>query len=217
MIDMNVMIVVPHPDDEVLGFGGVIQKHVKSGDGVLVYFLTEIKTNRLETQFKQFPEVAEMLGYKGKVYNTLLNEANFVLNVKRLEEEIESFKPDILYSVFGGDNHQDHEYIFKVIRIATRVWSNFLIKKLYVGEILSSTDQSPKLPQYAFIPTYYVPLTKEEVKKKIACMKHYQSEIQKWPHPRSEKGLINLAEKRGSDCGNEFAESFMVLRDIKNS
>lgn len=213
---MNVMIVVPHPDDEVLGFGGVIQKHVKNGDNVMVYFMTEIRSSRVDIQFRQFPKVSKELGYTGKVYNTLLNETNLTLNVKRLEDEIELFKPDILYSVFGGDNHQDHEYIFKVIRIATRVWSNFLIKKIYLGEILSSTDQSPKLPQFAFIPTYYVPLTKDEVNKKVECMKYYQAEIQSWPHPRSERGLTNLAERRGSECRHNYAESFVILRDIEN-
>jgi len=32
----RVLVLVPHGDDEVLGFGGTIAKHVESGDEVIV-------------------------------------------------------------------------------------------------------------------------------------------------------------------------------------
>ena len=219
---MNILIIVPHPDDEVLGFGGIIQKHTEKNDNVLVQFIIEIKNRKpkdqigLENQIDQSIIVGKKLGYNSKVYEVKLNDENFSQNVRYVSNIIEDFKPDILYSVFGGDNHQDHEYIFKIIRVATRVWSNFLIKKIYLGEILSSTDQSPKLPQFAFIPTYYVPLTKKQVEMKIECMKDYEEEVRNWPHPRSEKGIINKAESRGSECGYEYAEAFITLRNIDN-
>lgn len=211
---MNILVVVPHPDDEVLGFGGVIQKHVASGDKVFVDFITEIRTKRLEEQFKQFPEVGRKLGYVGRLHQTFLTDAALRTNIHHLETEIDRLKPDVLYSVFGGDNHQDHRYIFDLVRIATRVWSNFLVKKIYLGEILSSTDQSPRLPQFAFLPTMYVPLLKDEVEKKIKCMEIYQDEIQEWPHPRSKRGVMNLAERRGSECRYSYAEAFVTLRDV---
>jgi len=212
---MNVMIVVPHPDDEVLGFGGIIQKHVKRNDNVFVYFMADISMSpRTQKQVDQFPQVAEKLGCFGKACNTFITERNFVPNVRILEDEIHNFKPDVLYSVFNGDNHQDHEYMFKVLRIATRVYAPFLVKKIYLGEILSSTDQSPKLPEYTFIPNHYVPLSIDEIMTKTECLEYYTDEIQQWPHPRSKKGILNLAEKRGSECGQLYAESFITLRNI---
>ena len=213
---MNVMIVVPHPDDEVLGFGGVIQKHKKAGDKVFVNFMAEIRSPRLEKQYSQSPMIGKKLVNVSEFQEVKLTDDEFLPNVVRLEDDITEFKPDIIYTVFGGDNHQDHEYIFKMIRVATRIWGPFLVKKIYLGEVLSSTDQAPRLSQHAFIPTYYVPLTKKEVNKKIECMKRYSGEIQKWPHPRSEKGIFNLAERRGSECGCEYAESFMILRHIED-
>lgn len=219
---MEVMIIVPHPDDEVLGFGGTIQKHIKNGDNVFVLFFSEATQRtpddrrRLENQISQFPAVADKLGYTGKSIQSGLDEKNFFSNVNLITDEIERIKPDILYTVFNGDNHQDHEYIFKAVKIATRVWSNFLVKQIYLGEILSSTDQSPKLPQFAFIPTHYIPLTEEQVKIKAECLKLYGDEIKNWPHPRSEGGIFNLAEKRGSECGTSYAESFVTLRRIEN-
>ena len=182
---MNIMIVVPHPDDEVLGFGGVIQQHIKNKDNVTVYFISKPITQRLKEQINQCKKIGRKLGHAIIIKEIELTDEHFRECVGYLEKEIETFKPDILYSVFYGDNHQDHEFIFKIVKTATRIYSNFLVKKIYLGEILSSTDQSPKLPQYAFTPTYYVPLTRKQVEKKIKCMEYYKNEIQQWPHPRS--------------------------------
>lgn len=215
---MKVMIIVPHPDDEVLGFGGIIQKHVKDGDEVFVYFITDIdgiNSPRAVKQIEQFPQVAKLLKYTGKVYDTHFDNDHFSVNTAELEKEIENFKPDVVYSTFYGDNHQDHEYVFRMVKIATRVWAKFLVKSVYLGEILSSTDQAPRLSQFHFMPNYYVPLTKKQVEKKIEALKCYTDEIQQWPHPRSEKGVLNLAEKRGSECKQEYAECFLTLRHIE--
>ena len=129
---MNVMIVVPHPDDEVLGFGGVIQKHKKAGDKVFVNFMAEIRSPRLEKQYSQSPMIGKKLGYVSEFQEVKLTDDEFLPNVVRLEDDITEFKPDIIYTVFGGDNHQDHEYIFKMIRVATRIWGPFLVKKIYL-------------------------------------------------------------------------------------
>ena len=67
---MNILIVVPHPDDEVLGFGGVIQKHIEAGDRVFVNFLLENRGPRWSTQISQVPSVAEKLGYQTIVTET---------------------------------------------------------------------------------------------------------------------------------------------------
>ena len=211
---MNIMIIVPHPDDEILAFGGVIQKHKKNGDNVVVHFIEKVSDSRKKTQVLHGKEACKKLNIGFKLKNITLTDKYFDKCVAYLENEIHTFKPDILYTVFYGDNNQEHEYIFKVVKIATRVWSKFLVKKIYMGEILSSTEQSPKLQQYAFLPTLYIPLTKNEVFQKIECMKLYKEEIQTWPHPRSAGGILNLAERRGSECKEEYAEAFVVLRDI---
>ena len=214
---MNVLIIVPHPDDEILGFGGAIQWHVSRGDKVFVEFVTDnIEEELTRKQYAQFPEVGKKIGYTGNLYAAPFDDKNVRDTTKHLESRINLIKPEVLYSVFGEDNHQDHRYIFDLIRVASRTWAKHHIKNIYLGEILSSTDQSPKLPQCAFIPTYYIPLTKEEVKNKVDALLMYDDEIQKWPHPRSEKGIWNLAEKRGSECHNEYAESFVTLRHIES-
>lgn len=212
---MNVMVIAPHPDDELLAFGGVMQKHVKKNDNVFVYFMDNISDSPQEQkQVSQFPRIVETIGCFGKACDTQMDEKNFEPNVRILEDEIHAYRPDIVYSVFGGDNHQDHEYIFKVLRVATRIYAPFLVKKIYLGETLSSTDQAPRLLQHTFIPNHYVPLTLEQVSTKAKCLEYYTDEIHQWPHPRSKKGILNLAEKRGSECVQNYAEAFMTLRSI---
>jgi LmbE family N-acetylglucosaminyl deacetylase len=214
---MNVMIIVPHPDDEILGFGGVIQRHVAAGDVVQVHYLSYSYELRQKTQFQQTAVAAQKFGFTAHIYQTELIDRTLLDCVVYLEKAIQEFKPDILYTVFPGDNHQDHEFLFKVIRIAARPLMKFLVKKIYLGEILSSTDQAPRLPQHAFIPNYYVGLTKEQMDKKLQGLEAYPEELREWPHPRSAKGVTVLAEKRGSECCQFYAEAFMVLRDIQGA
>ena len=46
---MNVLIVAAHPDDEILGAGGTIVRHVQNGDKVFVCILSEGATARYGT------------------------------------------------------------------------------------------------------------------------------------------------------------------------
>ena len=43
----------------------------------------------------------------------------------------------------------------------------------------------------------------------------YKSELMKHPFPRSIKAVKALSLLRGSECGYEAAESFMILKKIK--
>jgi len=209
------MIIVPHPDDEVLGFGGAIQGHIEQGDRVFVYYINANNSKREIQQYKDLQSVSKYLKFQSIVKNIKLNDTNFKKCINYIENEIEKIKPDILYTVFYGDNHQDHEYIFKAVKIATRIWSSFLVKKIYLGEILSSTDQAPKNLLHTFCPTHYVALREDQVIRKSKSISMYKDEVMQWPHPRSEKGIINLAERRGSECKSLYAEAFVILRDIK--
>ena len=59
--------------------------------------------------------------------------------------------------------------------------------------------------------------SKEVIKIKIDAMKCYQSEIQDFPHPRSEESLVSRAKFRGSSVGLKFAESLVILRKIRDN
>lgn len=213
----KIAIIVPHGDDEALGFGGVIQKHLLENDHITVVTCRAPHDERTAIQLADSLKAKEILGYQ-EHRNILLSEdiiSNRPLDLyKALEKTLAEIQPNIVYTTFWGDNHQDHNIVYECVRRLIRVWGPLRVKKFILGEIPSSTDQAPKLSFNAFLPNLYIPIIKEQLIKKIDAMQAYSTEQKYMPHPRSPYGIELLARNRGMECGSEFAESFMVIRDI---
>jgi len=218
---MKVLVVSPHMDDEVLGVGGTIARHVHVGHEVYVCFIAHRIYERKYDKIRNQKEVEHALDAK----NTLgYKEAEFFsLNDERLdsciqdiiiplEDSIFKIKPDIVYSPFYGDNHQDHRAVFQAVRVAIRPSAKVTPKKWLLYETPSSTDQSPPLAENAFLPNYYVDISLF-IDKKLMAYKCYKNEERGLPHPRSEEAIRILASRRGIESGFNAAESFMILRE----
>jgi len=213
----TVAIIVPHGDDEVLGFGGVIQKCIKLGYDVHVVFARKPIDDRTSIQYESIGTAKNILKYQ---YSHFLefteiemshNPLNFF---RKLEIVLKQINPDIVYTTFYGDIHQDHKITFDWVCRAIRVWGPLNVKALYLGEIPSSTDQYPTITGLTFTPNTYVVLSEEEIETKINALGCYTSEICNYPHPRSREGLLSKASIRGQECGSKYAEAFMCLRNI---
>jgi LmbE family N-acetylglucosaminyl deacetylase len=213
----NIAIIVPHGDDEVLGFGGAVQKHLESGDHITVVTCRAPHDERTAIQLVDSIKAKEILGYQS-IKNILLSEDNISNRpldlYKSLEKVLCEIKPNIVYTTFWGDNHQDHKATYESVRRLIRVWGPLRVKRFLLGEIPSSTDQAPKLLFNTFLPNLYLPISSEQLNKKINAMQAYSTEQKYMPHPRSPYGIELLARNRGMECGHEFAECFMVIRDI---
>lgn len=213
----KIAIVVPHGDDEALGFGGVIQKHNKNGDEVNVVFCRAPQDARTLMQHQDILTAKNILGYKNAhfLYVTEIEISNEPLKLfRKIEKILDLINPDIVYTTFWGDIHQDHKITYDCICRAVRVWGPLNVKEFYVGEIPSSTDQFPTISGVSFTPNYYIQLTKEELGIKIESLTCYKTETCKYPHPRSEEGIMSRAAVRGQECGTEYAEAFICLRYI---
>lgn len=217
----NVLVVSPHMDDESLGVGGTIVRHVKAGDKVCVVFVAcRIYDHKYDeganyTERKSSEEARYILGYDKAVYLDLPDE-RLDGSIQRilipLEEVVSESKSEIIYLPFYGDNHQDHRAVFDAARIVVRTSSNNYIRKVLMYETPSSTEQSPPIISQVFMPNYYVNI-KDTLETKLTAFRAYGRERREFPHPRSEEGLITLARKRGVEIGFPSAEGFMVLRD----
>lgn len=218
---MKVLVVSAHMDDEVLGVGGTIAKHVAGQDEVTVCILANRAYNHryekkaIQRQKKAALKAKEILGYKRAVFLDLRDEQlddraiDILIPLEKVFKEVE---PEIVYMNHGGDTNQDHKAAFNASIIACRSFVNpFLIKALSF-EVLSSTDQIPPLKDNTFLPGFYVNIEKY-LNKKIEAMKCYQDEFKRFPHPRSKEAIIALAKKRGTEVGFKAAEAFMVLRE----
>lgn len=218
---MKVLIIAPHMDDEVLGCGGTIAKYIENGDDLFVCFIahriynhTFDKTkNEIEKQYTLMAK--KVLGYKEAVFFDL-NDERLDLCIQDilipLEDYIVKLKPEIVYCSFRGDNNQDHRAVFDAVRVAVRPSISTFIKKLFMYEVPSCTEQSPPFYESTFLPNYYVDITMY-IDKKIEAFKCYETEGRNYPHPRSQEALRVLAQKRGIEIGFKYAEAFMILRE----
>lgn len=218
---MNILVIAPHMDDEVLGCGGTIAKHVGDKDNIFVCFIAhriynhKFDREKNEIEKKHACKAKKILCYKELQFFELKDERLDVSAqdiIIRLEKYVARIKPEIVYVSFMGDNNQDHRAVFDAARVVLRPIAAPFIKRIYMYEVPSSTEQSPSLPQTTFLPNYYVNIT-EFIDKKIKSFRCYKTERRGYPHPRSEEALRILAQKRGIEIGFEYAEAFMILRE----
>jgi len=218
---MKILIVAPHMDDEVLGVGGTIAKHVDNGDEVRVVIVANRIYNHsldLELVHKDRDRSAnakKILGYNQVIFLGLDDERldNRVQDIIiPLEEEYNNFFPEIVYSNHFGDNNQDHRAVFEAVRVVTRQAQKAPPSKVFLYETPSSTEQSPPLFSNVFLPNYFVNID-NFLDQKILAMQCYENEMRDYPHPRSIKGVKSYAQFRGIHSGFHYAEAFMVMRD----
>ncbi len=95
--------------------------------------------------------------------------------------------------------------------VVMRTFTSSSIKKILSYEVPSSTEQSSQLNIRSFIPNYYVNI-EEHLDKKLEAINCYETEIRKFPHPRSSEGVEVLARKRGTEIGFSAAEAFVLIR-----
>lgn len=220
---MKVIFVAPHPDDETLGAGGTILKHRENGDEVFWLIMTSMTEEvgytkeqiaKRTTEIKQvaaaygFSKVIE-LGYP----TTKLDQIPISELIPKVREVFNDIKPEIVYLPFRNDGHSDHKKTFDAVYNCAKTFRFPYIKKIMMMEVLSETDFTPPQIMSGFTPNYFVNVEKY-MDKKIEIMSLYESEFGQKPYPRSEENLKALASFRGSASNCNFAESFMILKEI---
>ena len=221
---MNVLVIAAHPDDEVLGVGGTIARHADEGDSVYVVILAWGIASRYEArlvsqQMESINNATKILGIKETILigfgrrQKRFDELPFIDIIKPIEENIQRFKPDILYTHHRGDTNMDHQIAFRATINAARVISPYLVNKILCYETLSSTDQAPPFPEYAFMPNVFVNIEKY-LNQKLKAMKCYKFEIRDYPHPRSLESIEFQAKICGHKASCKAAEAFMLVREI---
>lgn len=220
---MKILVIAPHPDDEVLGVGGTIAKHAKSGDEVYLCVVTKAYTpdwseKFIENREKEVSKVNKILGIK-KTY--FLDFPTVKLDTvpqkelnDRIAECVKKVKPEIIYAPHKGDINLDHQLVFDATMVATRP-APARVRKILSYETPSETDWAPPFKGIAFTPNVYVDIT-DTLKVKLKAISVYKTELRKFPHPRSMKLLSALAKKRGAEAGLKAAEAFMLIREIKS-
>lgn len=220
---MNVVVIAAHPDDETLGVGGTMLKHIDQNDNV--YWL--IATNMLESEGfspeqinkrqDEIEKAGKMLGVSGieKLNFASMSLTDNSLNslIPKISQYFNQVKPDVIYVMNRSDAHSDHRILFDAVMACTKSFRYPFIKKVLMYECLSETEFAPALPEKTFIPNYYVDITKY-LNKKLEIMEIYESEVSEHPFPRSLRNIAALATFRGASVGVEYAEAFQLIKFI---
>lgn len=219
---MNILVIAPHPDDEVLGCGGTIKKYTKQGHNVYVCIVTkgyapEWSAAFLANKLKEARVAHKILGVKKTLYLDLPAAKLDTIPQKDLNAAIlgiiNLLRPEIIFVPHFGDLHKDHRLIHEATLVASRPITKNPIKQILAYETLSETEWGP-LP-LVFVPTVYQNIS-STMKDKLRAMRAYGTELRNFPHPRSLETLEALAQKRGSETGFRLAEAFMLIRSIND-
>jgi len=220
----KVLIIVSHPDDEILGCGGTIYNHISKKDKVYVYFTHEgssgrfrdFKNSKVLIDIKKRKDIALNLAKKfkykiiefGDIQNLNTSSEDKLKIIKKITKFINLIKPDIVYTHFNNDLNPDHNITHHIAVTACRP-NDFLIKEIYLMEISSSTEW--KHSNNIFTPNLFININ---INQKLKMIEFYKSEMRKNPHPRSKNKIKALAMYRGSQAALNYAESFMIYRKI---
>lgn len=218
----RVLVVAAHPDDEVLGCGGVIGRHVAAGAQVGVLIATrgapELYSSEYVERVKQEMQAAhrrlgishvEQLDFPAPQLDTvsLYRLADAIAGVVR------SFAPQTLYLPHRDDIHGDHQAVYHATLIATRPIHQSPVMKLLCYETLSETEWASPTGDKAFVPTVFVDI-EEFLPLKLDAMACYASQVKPAPHPRSLRSIEALAHLRGATVGFMAAEAFELVREV---
>lgn len=218
---MQVLIISAHPDDETVGCGGTILKHRAGGDSLFWLIITQAYEPNwpAETIQRKADEVAAVTQayqfekiYKLGLHTTRLDTLPQVEIMMGVREVVSEVKPDWVYLVNRSDVHSDHRVVFEATMAVFKPFFKGLTRILCY-ECLSSTDAAPALPEHAFIPNVFSDIT-PYIDRKIEIMKLYKTESQPDPLPRGPSAIRALARYRGATIGVEYAEAFVLIREI---
>ncbi len=227
----KVLVVAAHPDDEVLGCGGTIAKHSQQGDEVHVIILAEGATSRdakrdrhkRESELSALAQAArqasDILGVKSLTLHDFpdnrMDSCDLLDIIKVVEQAVDRYSPDIIYTHHGGDLNIDHRRIHEAVVTAARPVPGNWIETLLFFEVASSTEWQIPGSAPLFSPNWFVDIS-DTLNVKLKALETYQSEMRSWPHARSLEALAALAKWRGANIGVEASEAFILGRHIAN-
>jgi N-acetylglucosamine malate deacetylase 1 len=212
----RILVVAAHPDDEVLGCGGLMARAIAGGAQVSVLILSGVTNSRgaPPVAIDETGDALRMLGVRDYRLVGLPDNRMDTLPLLSLIQEVEkerSFRPELVLTHSGSDLNIDHRLVHQATITAFRP-EGLDTPRLLSFEVPSSTEwQDTSIAQ--FRADCYVDISLF-IEKKLSAIKCYTSELREPPHPRSLDGIATRARMRGYEVGLAAAESFQLVRDV---
>lgn len=220
---MKILVIAPHPDDEVLGLGGTIARYASQGHEVTVCIVTKGVLPLFDEQSVQRTRAEcrradKLLGVKETVF--LDFPAAMLEDVPRHElndailQTVRRTEPDEVYIPHRGDMQLDHKMVVDAAMVALRPKYEHVVKRIYAYETLSETGWDVPNTVNEFIPTVYEDIS-AYLDKKLEALSQFESQLAEYPNPRSLQAVRALAMFRGATVNVAAAEAFELIREIR--
>lgn len=222
----RLLVVAPHPDDEVLGCGGLIKRVKDSGGSVFVLFVTVGDTKDYSAQggstkterVKEIKSVAKVLGFDyeialpGNEYHLKLDQVPQLKLICLVEEHIQAFRPTILATTQVQDYNQDHRACAQAVFAATRPapLSDRYIPDVILGyrSVVTSGWSETQLSN----PNLHLELSVQDVSAKARALDLYRSQVRGKGHQRTSEAIGHISSMVGLGAGVDRAESYVIYR-----
>lgn len=225
---MNVLAVVAHPDDEILGCGATLRKLANAGHRVFTCVLcsqADARHGRPElARFREITERAEgAIGIteslKHDFPNIRFNTVPHLDVVKAIEAAIVRFRPEWIFAHHPGDLNIDHrvshDATMAAVMLPQRLTTDLpstLVRRVLLFEVPSSTDWAPPGGP-AFQPNCFFDI-EATLDDKLRALEAFDGALKPFPHSRSLENIRSLAHLRGGQAGMTAAEAFAIVREL---
>ena len=218
----RVLVIAPHPDDDILGVGGFLKKLSNSGSEILVLTVSGhlpplYKKEDFNITLKEAKRAHELVGVSNseyweipatKIADMPISEFN-----GKFDRVIKDFQPSLVLCPYP-DRHIDHRLVFDAVMVATRpVGAGVNIKLLAAYETLSETHWNAPHIEANFVPNLVVDIT-DTIEVKKQAMSCFVSQISPFPGPRSIEAVEALSIFRGTQSGFAYGEGFHIIRMV---
>ena len=221
----KLLIIAAHPDDEILGCGATVAKMIDQGWEAKSVILGQGMVSRgvedEERALKQLREDARRANHELGIADVAFydfpdnafDRVPLLEIIKVVEKEVSNYKPDIIFTHFGGDLNIDHRRTFEAVLTATRPQPSFFNPTIYSFFIPSSTDWVDGFILKSFMPNIYFDV-EGYIEKKLNALKCYTTEMRNYPHSRSIESLRIFSKYWGNRVGLNYVEPFILVRKI---
>ena len=220
----NVLAVVAHPDDDILGFGGTAFRLAKRGHRVRAAILCGDVTARAhrppdDDLVADMRRATALVGMDepilGDFPNIRMNTVDHLDLVQFVEAAIVETQATRIFTLHPADLNDDHRQVSQAAQAAARLAQRRAdvpaLQSLHFMEVLSSTDWSFRGSGVdGFAPDAFFEVGEEGVDIKLEALKCYRDVMRPYPHPRSPEAVRGLAALRGGQSGVEHAEAFQT-------
>lgn len=218
------LLVCAHPDDEVLGCGGMVAKYsdrveyhvLVIAEGSSCRFDSAMDENVIEAvelRESALKDAMNLLGVNNVCIHRLhcgrLDTYPIIELNKLIEAQIRKVNPVEVFTHSQQDVNNDHRIVARAVEMACRPAAFPNIEALYSFEILSSSECSFETP---FTPNVFVRLDEAHVELKWRALGCYDTEVSSFPYPRSRESIFSLANYRGVQSASAYAEAYRLIR-----